>query len=175
MERETVMHRATILDPPTEPVPKPELICEPYVHATEKRVFLINLNSFELWHGHGATHHRHTYIHDSLRLMSTVITLHSISAGSPINARGLCPCLTRGPVRLSGGRARSASTPSLSQRTHSHFLGWGALRVDFRPPLPRCGEGWRDPREVARGAALGVLGMAFVSSCRPPAALARQP
>ena len=75
MERETVMHRATILDPPTEPVPKPELICEPYVHATEKRVFLINLNSFELWHGHGDTHHRHTYIHDSLRLMSTVITL----------------------------------------------------------------------------------------------------
>lgn len=125
MERETVMHRATILDPPTEPVPKPELICEPYVHATEKRVFLINLNSFELWHGHGDTHHRHTYIHDSLRLMSTVITLHSISAGSPINARGLCPCLTRGPVRLSGGRARSASTPSLSQRTHSHFLGVG--------------------------------------------------
>lgn len=55
------------------------------------------------------------------------------------------------------------------------FWGWGALRVDFRPPLPRCGEGWRDPREVARGAALGVLGMAFVSSCRPPAALARQP
>ena len=29
MEQETVMYRATILDPPTEPVPVPELICEP--------------------------------------------------------------------------------------------------------------------------------------------------